>query len=54
MLAVPPSAIALSSIFLYNCINAMIAYLTNVMQMSMVQLITLQAVRDLHMTIKTL
>jgi hypothetical protein len=44
MLEVPPSAIALSSIFLYNCTNAMFAYLINVMHMSMPQLITLQAV----------
>jgi hypothetical protein len=44
MLAVPPSAIALSSIFLYICTNAMFAYLINVMHMSMPQLITLQAV----------
>jgi hypothetical protein len=49
MLAVPPSAIALSSIFLYNCTNAMFAYLINVMHMSMPQLITLQAVSDFHM-----
>jgi hypothetical protein len=44
MAAVPPSAIALFSMFLYNCINAMFAYLTNIMQMSMLQLITIQAV----------
>lgn len=44
MLAVPPSAVALSSIFLYNCTNAMFAYLTNIVQMSMLQLITIQAV----------
>jgi hypothetical protein len=41
---VAPSAIALFSIFLYNCINAMMAYLTNIMGMSVLQLITIQAV----------
>jgi hypothetical protein len=49
MLAVPPSAIALSSIFLYNCTNAMFAYMINILHMSMPQLITLQAVSDSHM-----
>jgi hypothetical protein len=53
MLEVPPSAIALSSIFLYNCTNAMFAYLINVMHMSMPQLITLQAVSVSHMICKT-
>ena len=46
MLAVPPSVIALSSIFLYNCTNAMFAYMIVVLHMSMPQLITLQAVSD--------
>jgi hypothetical protein len=49
MLAVPPSAIALSSIFLYNCTNAMFAYMINILHMSMPQLITLQAVSRSHM-----
>ena len=44
MSPVPPSAIALSSIFFYNCIIAIFAYLTNVMHMSMFQLIIIQTV----------
>lgn len=44
MSPIPPAAIALFSMFLYNCINALFAYLTNIMQMSMLQLVTIQAV----------
>lgn len=53
MLTVPPSAIALSSIFLYNCNSAIFAYLTNVLEMSMAELITFSTVSDSHMTFLT-
>jgi hypothetical protein len=45
---IPASGIALFAIFLYNCVNAIVGYLTNVMEISMLQLLALQAVRSSH------
>lgn len=43
MSLIPPSAIALFATFLYNCINAIFGYLTNVMKISMLQLLVFQS-----------
>jgi len=48
MSSIPASAIALFAIFLYNCVNAIFGYLTNVMEISMLQLLAFQAVRTSH------
>jgi hypothetical protein len=48
MRAVPPSGIALTSILLYSCVTAIFAYLTNIMHVSMYQLIALQTVSVDH------
>jgi len=48
MSSIPASAIALFAIFLYNCVNAIFGYLTNVMEISMLQLLAFQAVRPYH------
>jgi hypothetical protein len=45
MLKVPPSAIALFSVFLYGCYNAIFAYLTNIKEVSILQLLAVQKVR---------
>ena len=49
MSSIPASAIALFAIFLYNCVNAIFGYLTNVMEISMLQLLAFQAVRPYRM-----
>jgi hypothetical protein len=45
MSSIPASAIALFAIFLYNCVNAIFGYLTNVVKISMLQLLAFQTVR---------
>jgi hypothetical protein len=45
MSSIPASAIALFAIFLYNCVNAIFGYLTNVVEISLLQLLAFQTVR---------
>jgi hypothetical protein len=44
ILNIPPSSIALFSIFLFNCVNAIIGYSTNVLGMSVFHLMFIQSV----------
>jgi hypothetical protein len=46
MLSIPASAIALFAIFLYTFMNAIFGYLTNVMGISLLQLLAFQTVRS--------
>jgi hypothetical protein len=48
MSSIPASAIALFAIFLYNCVNVIFGYLTNVVEISLLQLLAFQTVRPSH------
>jgi hypothetical protein len=53
VLNIPPSSIALFSIFLFNCVNVIIGYSTNVLGMSVFQLMFIQSVSTYLPTLLT-